>query len=174
MPRVRRMIKFNSITATKVLTAILFVFVCLFFCIGTIDLSIKNATPFTVLSLLTAYALFVSPTRSAVTGLAVGVFLDSTSGGTYCFNSVALMLISLFVCLIANNIFNKNLKASLVISLLASVTYFVLYWAIFYIIGCSLKESLTYLINFGLPSAVYTAVFILPFYYLFKFFQKLI
>ncbi len=168
------MIKFNSTVAIKALTAIIFVFVCLFFSIGTVDLSIKNATPFTVLSLLTAYALFVSPTRSAVTGLAMGVFLDSTSGDTYCFNSVALMFIALFVCLTANNIFNKNLKASLVISLLASVTYFVLYWAFFYIIGSSLRESLTYLINYGLTSAVYTAILILPFYYLFKFFQKLI
>lgn len=168
------MIKFNPTTAIKVLTAILFGFVCLFFSIGAIDLSIKNATPFTVLALLTAYALFSSPTRSAVIGLAVGVFLDSTSGGTYCFNSVTLMLIALFVCLTANNIFNKNLKASLVISLLAAVSYFVLYWAVFHIIGCSLRESLTYLFNYGLPSAIYTAVFILPFYYLFKFFQKLI
>ena len=168
------MSKFNSAIAVKVLTAILFVFVCLFFSIGTIDLRIKNAIPFTVLALLTAYALFSSPTRSALTGLAVGVFLDSTSGSTYCFNSVVLMLIALFVCLIANNIFNKNLIASLVISLLAAVAYFVLYWAVFHIIGSSLKESLTYLINFGLPSAVYTAVFILPFYYIFKFFQKFI
>ena len=168
------MIKFNSSTAIKIITAILFVFVCLFFSIGTIDLRIKNATPFTVLALLTAYALFSSPTKSALAGLAVGVFLDSTSGGTYCFNSVILMLISLFVCLTSNNIFNKNLKASLVISLLAAVTYFVLYWAFFYIIGCSLRESLTYLINYGFTSAVYTAVFVLPFYYIFKFFQKLI
>lgn len=168
------MIKFKSSVAIRVLTTLTFVFVCLFFSIGAIDLSIKNATPFTVLSLLTAYALFVSPTRSAVVGLAVGIFLDSTSGSTHCFNSIALMLITLFVCLIANNIFNKNLKASLIISLLAAVSYFVLYWGFFYIIGCSLRESLTYLINYGLPSAVYTAIFILPFYYLFKFFQKLI
>lgn len=167
------MIKQNKTgIAISFLSFIIFFFVCLFYSIGTISLKIGSATPFTVLPLLTAYAIFVSPQRSLIAGLLVGIYLDSTSGGTYCFNAVVLMLVSVLVCITANNLFNKNLRATFVIALLSAIAYYIAYWAVFFIWGYSLKDSLTYLIGTGFPSAIYTSLFIFPFYFIFKFLQK--
>lgn len=152
---------------------VVFFVVCLFYSTGTLSLTIGSATPFTVLPLLTAYSLFSTPQKSALAGLLVGIFLDSSAGNTYCFNAIVLLLISLFVCLTANNLFNKNLRATFVISLLSAIVYFLAFWAVFFIYRYNIKDSLTYLINIGFPSAVYTSVFIFPFYFLFRFFEKI-
>ena len=158
------MIKQNKTRlAITFLTAVVFFLVCLFYSAGTLSLKIGLATPFTVLPLLTAYSIFASPQRSLVAGLLVGIYLDSTSGGTYCFNAIVLMLMSAFVCITSNNLFNKNISATFVISLISAVCYFLAYWIVFFIWGYTLKDSLTYLIGTGFPSAIYTSLFIFPF-----------
>lgn len=151
----------------------IFFLVCLFYSSGTIPLTIGLSTPFTVLPFLVAYSIFATSNKSCLAGLFTGIFLDSTAGNTYCFNAIVLMIISLLVCLMSNNLFNKNLKATFVISLLSAVAYFVLYWAFFFIIGYDINESLSYLFKIGFPSAVYTSFFIFPFYFLFKFLEKI-
>ncbi len=167
------MIKNKTGFAITFVNTVLFFTVCLFYSTGTLSLSINSATPFTVLPLLAAFSIFASPQKSAITGLLVGIFIDSSAGDTYCFNAIILMLISLLVCLTANNIFNKNLKSAFVISLLAAIVYFLIYWAVFFIYRYNIKDSLTYLIGTGFPSAIYTSVFIFPFYFLFRFFEKI-
>lgn len=155
------------------LNFVLFFLVCCVYASGTISLQIGNAVPFTVLSLVAAYSLFATPQKSAVIGLIVGIFLDSTAGDTYCFNAIIIMLIAVFVNLSANNLFNKNLRATFVISLLSAIAYYLFYWICFFIYGYTLKDSLNYLIGTGFPSAIYTSFFIFPFYFCFKFFEKL-
>ena len=44
--------------------------------------------------------------------------------------------------------------------------YFLLMWLFFYGIGKGAEQSAYYLFRIAVPSAVYTAVFIFPFYYL--------
>lgn len=151
---------------------LIFFLVCTFYSVGTFDLTIGRATPFTVLPLLIAFSILGTPMKSAMVGLVIGIFLDSTAGKTYCFNAVVLMFIATFACLVANNLFNKNLRATFVISLLFAIAYFLLYWIFFFILKYSLKDSLTYLIRDAFPTAIYTSIFIFPFHFILKHLNK--
>ena len=76
---------------------------------GVVDISIKNATPLIVLPLFIAFVVFGSLRSAVVVGLILGALLDSTSGGTYCFNTICFLVIGVWVFLAANNLFNKNI-----------------------------------------------------------------
>lgn len=158
----------SSIWVKAIIFAIFFVIIILHLS-SAIDISIKNAVPFTVLPLLVAYSVFSTPLKSFFVGLVCGICVDSVAVGAYCFNTFFLMLTALIVCLTANNLFNKNIWAALVISLITAILYFMLNWLIFYMPSMKAEENLTYILSYGFPSAVYTALFVLPFYYLFKY-----
>ena len=138
-----------------------------------LSLTVKTATPMLVLPLLCGYAFFSDIRRCIIAGLITGVFIDSVAYNTYCFNTVVLMLLTVDVAVVSNNLFNKNIRAAVVLSLIMSGIYFVLLWLFFYMSGTDIKSSLGYLLKYALPSAVYSTVFIFPFYYLYKSFKKI-
>ena len=152
---------------------LLFFAVILFGGNSIIDISIKNATPLLLLPMLTAFSIFNSVKSSAAAGFISGALLDSTSSGTYCFNTIFLMVLSVSVSLAANNLFNKNIRAAAALSLITSFIYYIIYWLIFMTFGVEIQNSLIYLLKYVLPSAVYSAVFIFPFYFLYKCFSKI-
>lgn len=147
---------------------LLFSAVILFETTGLVDISIKNATPLLLLPLITAFAVFSTVTQAAAVGLVCGAFLDSVSYGSFCFNSIALLVLSVLAYLIANNLFNKNLKSSIVLSLIISAIYFLALWAVFHTFGKTFVDSFGYLFRYAFPSAVYSAIFVIPFYFLYK------
>ena len=167
------MFKDKMSVAIKIINFFLFFFCLVFYCSGTFDISIKNATPFTVLPLLVAFSIFSTPLKSAVVGLICGIFVDSVANKSFSFNALILMLIAFFVCVTANNLFNQNIRAVAVISLLSSIIYFVLNWAVFYAFTSTVSDSTTYFLRYSLPSAIYTAILIFPFFYLYKYFEKI-
>lgn len=138
-----------------------------------IDISIKNATPMLLLSLITAFSVFNSVGVCAVVGFVSGAFIDSITIGSYCFNTIVFLVIAVGVNLIANSLFNKNLMSTVTLSLITSGFYFVLRWMCFHIGGQSVEDILGYLLDFAFPSAVYSAVFVFPFYFLYRYFSKL-
>ena len=77
-----------------------------------LNLAIKGATPFILLPLLTAFSVFGDVKKSALAGFLTGACADSVASGTYCFNTVILMIMATLVCLAANNLFNKNIRAA--------------------------------------------------------------
>ncbi len=137
------------------------------------DISIKTATPFLILPLLLAFSVFADVKKSALAGFILGACADSVASGSYCFNTIALLIIGTAVCLTANNLFNKNIRATVALSLLTAVAYFFAQWLVFHAIGFSAKDSLEYLFSYSLPSAIYTSVFAIPFYFIFKTFDKI-
>lgn len=150
----------------------LFFVVILFHTSEIIDISIKNATPMLLLPLITAFSLF-SPMGSALAaGFISGALIDSIAQSSYCFNTVVLILIAVTVNLIANNLFNKNLFSAVVLCLMTCGVYYLLIWIFFHLVGRSVEDSLGYLLSYALPSALYSAVFILPFYCLYKFLKN--
>lgn len=153
-------------------TLILF-FTILFTVSGVIDISIKNATPLALISLVSAFSIFNSVGKCAAVGFITGACLDSVQVGSYCFNTIIFMVLAVVVFLISNNLFNKNIQSAVALSLIMSVLYFGLKWVFFFAFGSSLQDSMTYLLSYALPSAVYSAAFIFPFYYLYRFFDKL-
>lgn len=144
-------------------------FAAIFFQTSNItDISIKTATPLIVLSLLTAFAQVHSFKASAVAGFITGAFFDSVASNCFCFNTIAFLLVGVLVNAAANNLFNKNLLSAGVLALLASGSYWVCYWAVFHIIGRNMTDVITYLLKYAFPSAIYTAVFVFPFYFIYK------
>lgn len=156
---------------TVILNLLIFFLSLFFYYTGMLPIAIKGIAPLLILPILTAFSFFHSPLACALTGLACGVFMDSCALGSYCFNAIVLLLIGTFVSLAASNLFNKNIFSSLVLSLIVCTVYFLLLWLVFHTDG-SINDSLIYLLKYALPSAVYSAVFILPFYYLFRYFNK--
>ncbi len=148
---------------------LLFSAVLIIHSVDVVDISIKGATPFLILPLLTAFSFFHTFAVSAVTGFICGAFMDSVASGSYCFNSLALMLIAAAVSLFSETLFNRNIFAAVVLSLIASAVYFVALWVVFHAINRSVQDSLWYLLGYGLPSAVYSAVFVIPLFYLYRF-----
>ncbi len=151
----------------------------IFFCVIILDsakgfnISIKTATPFLLLPMLLAFTVFASTTKSAVCGLILGACADSVASGSYCFNTIALLVIGTAACLCANNLFNKNIRAAIVLSFVFSVLYFFAQWVTFHAIGYTSRAALQYLFSYSLPSAIYTSLFIIPFYLIFKHFDKI-
>lgn len=138
-----------------------------------VDISIRNATPLIILPLITAFSVFGSSRVSAAVGFFAGALLDSTAGGTYCFNTICFFVIGIGVYLAANNLFNKNVYAVTALALITATLYYTIYWLTFMAFGVGIENSLIYLLSYGLPSAFYSTVFIFPFYYLYKYFYKL-
>lgn len=155
------------------LNVLIFFLLIIFHTSEFINISIKTATPLLLLPMLTAFAIFEPFGISATAGFIIGAFLDSVADGSYCFNTLVLMLIGGFVSLFANNLFNKNIFAAAVLSLISCIIYYVLLWFSFHLFGRTVYDSLSYLLGYGFPSAVYSAVFIFPFYFLHRHFNKI-
>jgi cell shape-determining protein MreD len=155
------------------LNILIFLLVLLFYYTGILPLSIKGITPLLILPLLTAFAIYHSPITSALIGLACGIFMDACAIGAYCFNAIVLLLIATFVAVTSNNLFNKNIQSAVVLSLITSAFYFVLQWICFHTDNVNLNDTFIYLLKYAFPSAFFSAVFILPFYYLYRYFHKI-
>lgn len=126
-----------------------------------------------IIPLLTAFSIYHSPMAAALTGMLSGIVMDSDASGAYCFNAIILLIIGTFVSVSSNTLFNKNIPSAAVISLLSSIFYFVMHWACFHIFSEGIGQSLTFLLKHSLPSAIITALFIFPFYFLYRYIKKL-
>ena len=166
MRKIKR--KYLYFTVNFLIFALLYLF---HYSCGNI-LSIRNATPMLILPMLTAFSMFNDEVSSAVTGLAVGIFMDAAASKAYCFNALVLLCVGLLTSLIARYLFNRNFRSAIVLSLLGNVFYYILRWLFFYAFGSGISSSLTYLLEFGIPSAVYSTVFVIPFFFIQNLYNK--
>ena len=157
----------------KIITFLLFFFSFIIHYTDIIDIGIKNAEPLIILPLLTAFSIFNGVGVSAAVGLTVGIFMDSSASGAVCFNAAVLMISAAMISVLSERLFNRNIRSAVLLCLLTSLFYFLLRWICFYAFGVSHEDSLTYLLSYAFPSVLYTAVFIFPFYFLYKYFNKL-
>lgn len=136
--------------------------------------SIGKANPFSVFALLIAFCMFASEWSSCFAGLFLGIFMDAVSANGSIFYTVAFFIVALFVTVSSRHLFNNNIRAAVVICLICSVVLFGARWLLFYAFNLPVNESMGFLLKASLPSAIYTTVFIIPFYYferaLFKYF----
>ncbi len=156
----------------RFLNFLLFALCILLYGNAAFDMSIKNAYPFIMLALLVAFSVFSKISHAAIAGFICGAFADSIAANSYCFNTAALMCLTVGACLLSDNVFNKNLKAVITLCFLTVFCYYLLYW-IFFIIPVLSTGKVEYLLRFALPSAVYTTVFVIPFYFIYKYWYKL-
>lgn len=155
------------------LNLLIFFFATLFHYTDTFSISIKGIAPLLILPILTAFSLFHSPLTCAIAGVLSGIFMDACMVGSFCFNAITLLCIGVFVSVTSSNLFNKNIQSATVLSLITSAVYFILQWIFFHTDNVNLTDNMIYLLKYAFPSIIFTAVFIYPFYYLYKHFHKL-
>lgn len=162
-----------GVVLTALTTFVLYFLVYLLHTSPYVNLTIVTATPMLFLPLVTAICIFSSLWGGVFAGLAAGILLDSVSNSLHCFNSIFFLVIGVAVWLLANNLFNKNIGAAFALTLLASAFYKILWWFFNYFFVLDIKESLALLLQYALPSALYSAVFILPLFYVYKWLNKI-
>lgn len=135
---------------------------------ATFSIKISHANPLLPLTLLVIICMFCSELTAAISGLIVGIFMDTAAATPSGFNAIILMVISLAVALIIRHLFNNNIFSAIALCLLCSTAYYLLRWGISFAFSASLAENLTYLMQMVFPSVLYTSIFAVPFYYLEK------
>ncbi len=139
---------------------------------GLATLAIGQAVPITLLPLVVAIAIFFGEWLGATAGFFVGALMDTVMSGSYCFNTITVMFIGLIAGVLASYYLNKNIRSATCLSLGAAVTYLFVKQIFFYSFkGISIGAE--YYTLYFIPTAVYTALFIIPFYFLERKLKKL-
>lgn len=145
-----------------------FLFALIFICrySGLLSLKIYGIAPLTPLALLVAVSMFSGEWTAAFAGLITGIFMDSVSSNSSVLYTVTMFITALSVSLIIHYYFNNNIRSAIALCAIFCAFVFLARWIFFFCIGTTTAESLGYLMRIALPSALYTLVFIIPFYYL--------
>ena len=135
---------------------------------GIFSLKIANANPMLSLSLFVMVCMFCSELTATISGLILGVFIDTITATPPGYNSILFLVLGLAVSLIVRHLFNNNVFSAMALCAMCSTIYYSLRWLIQFAVSSSLAENLTYLLQIALPSVLYTTIFSIPFYYLEK------
>ena len=130
-------------------------------------LNIGRAIPLILLPLAISISIFYSENVALAEGTIIGIFMDSVSAESSIYNTL-FMIICCVVCnLLSARFFNRNFRSALCLSAGMSFLYFTLKYTIFFAFS-GVLVNYDYFTLYLIPSAVYTAVWILPFYLLNK------
>lgn len=147
------------------------------FCIGIVhystlfSLEIGTAAPLVIIPFLIIVSYYSGMWRGVTFAFVYGIYMDSVAADTLCFNTLALGIIICICGVLITYFFNRNISAVLLLSLGAAAVYFVLKWLFFFVFA-GIENHHHYLFTYAIPSAIYSAVFALPFYYIAKFFSN--
>lgn len=134
---------------------------------GVITFKVGTAHPILLIPFLVAIAMATREWIGLYFGAALGLFLDITSADGYIFNFIMLILIGCICGLFSSHLVNDNIYSATALSFASCIFYFAAKWLIFFVFT-GRGESLNYLITYALPSAAYSALFIVPFYYIIR------
>ncbi len=158
----------KSILKLRLINAVIFI---LLLCIqynGVFNIKIAQANPLLFLALFVPICMFCSELTAAVSGVILGVFVDTVTSTPPGFNAILLPIAGLAVALIVRHLFNNNIFSAVALCAICSTIYYLLRWLLVFAFNSSLAENTTYLLQIAFPSVLYTVVFIVPFYYLEK------
>ncbi len=129
------------------------------------DISIYNISPMILLPFAVSLSMFYDELGATVSCTVIGIFADSASISSSYFHTFFFFLLGFGVSLMMHYMLNNNIRCAVMLAVVLSAAYFVLKWAFFYAFS-GLNNSVEYLMQYALPSVLYTAAFIIPFYYL--------
>ncbi len=162
----------KSVFTLRLINALLFILLFLVQYNGIFTIKIVAATPMLPIALLIAICMFCSELRGALTGLVVGIFVDTVASTPQGFNAIIFCILGLTAVLITKHLFNNNVLSAISLCALCTLFYFIIRWIFCLSLSLSFTENLTYLMGIIFPSCLYTCIFIVPFYYLEKFLYK--
>jgi rod shape-determining protein MreD len=134
---------------------------------GLATLKIGEATPILLIPLILSITIFYSDNIAFVSAILAGLLMDSCAANTSLYNTVFFTVAAAICSVLSNHVLNRNLKAAACLSVGLSFGYFILYYLIFFIFAGK-PVDYDYFILHLIPSAVYTSVWIIPFYFLQK------
>lgn len=134
---------------------------------GLATLGIGQAVPVTLIPFVVAISLFYGEWYGAAAGFFAGALMDSVTTASSCFNTLTVMLIGLICGILSSYFLNKNLSAAACVSLGASFAYLFARLLFFYSFR-GIETGSEYFSLYFVPTVFYTALFILPFYFLEK------
>ncbi|MBO5321660.1 MAG: rod shape-determining protein MreD [Clostridia bacterium] len=157
----------------KIVTFLIFFLSLTLFGGSGISLAILGVSPLLVLSVLTAFASYSRISVTVFASLLCGIVTDSVSAKGYCFNTIAFLIFGVLANLLAEHVFNRNLRATVTLCFLLTFAYYLAYWLCYSAFTLRFDDSMRYLLQWCLPSAIYTAVLCIPFYFLFIKFKQI-
>lgn len=146
-------------------------FIIGFFLLGTTGIAtfkIGNATPIVLLPLVLSIIICYEETAGITASILAGILMDTVSNESSIFNVLFFVIAGTACSLLATRYLNRNLKATLCLSAGLSFGYFIVKYLIFTAfrgIGANYDYFTIHLI----PSAIYTAILFVPFYFLQKY-----
>lgn len=136
-----------------------------------VSLKIGNASPMPLIAPIIAAGIFYGEWIGFAAGLITGIFVDAVSSQSDCFNTLILLFIGCAAGILIKYYLNNNILSACCLSVGACALYFILYFIISNFTES--RQGFQYLLFYALPSAVYSAVFIIPCYYLGKLIKKI-
>lgn len=136
-----------------------------------LDISIANASPMPLIPLIVTVGFYYGEWLGFSAGIICGIFVDAVTPHSVCFNTIFLLLVGCLTGALVKHLLNKNVFSAAVISLVSCILYFIL--KLIFCIKIARGETYTYLLLYALPSAVYSAIFLVPFFYLGRLIKKI-
>ena len=134
-----------------------------------LDISVYHASPIILLPITVGVAMFYDELTGLIFGLSCGCAMDAVTGGVY--NTLFFMLMGFIVSLLAQRIFNKNLPGAIALTFISTFFYYGILWFTDFFIP-DVQGKVYILLWHYFPSAVYTVLFIIPFYFFEKKLRK--
>ncbi len=136
------------------------------------SLKIFNAVPVLTIAAVVAVSYYFDEWWGFVAGTISGIFSDSVGSGTVCLNAIFLLSLGLISGVLFKKYLNRNILSVSMLSVIGSILYFLLYGLIF-TFNNDVFQGLEYLLLHCLPSAIYSGLFIFPFFYLLGLIKKI-
>ena len=159
-------VKYKQFVAVTV-NILIIVLLAVFRYSGLATFKIGETVPVVLLPVVIAVAMFFGDNASLLSALLAGVLMDSMSADSSWYNTVFFVIAAAVCNFLSSRFLNRNLKAAVYITLIVSLFYFFLKYLIFFVFG-GISVNYDYFLLYLIPSVVYTAAFIVPFYFLEK------
>ncbi len=163
--------KNNSILQAICYIALFFILFMISFT-EILPLKIGNAYPFPIIAAVITVAYYHGEWVGFYSGLTVGIFADAVTAEVIVANTLTLSVVGCLAGFLLRFYMNKNIFSAAFLSLCGAAIFFTVKW-ISYFTAIGFQDGLTYLLFFALPSAIYSAVFIFPLFYLGKLIKKI-
>ena len=118
--------------------------------------------------LLILFAMFGGEWAGILGGLALGAATDVISAAPDGFNALFMMLVGLVSALLSIYLFNRRLPAAMVLTGLGAAVYYFVLWLVTVVPQGYCGAGL-YLVRYSLPQAIYSFLFVFPFWWLLDF-----
>ncbi len=117
------------------------------------------------------FAMFGGEWAGILGGLALGIATDVISTAPDGFNSLFMMIAGLVAALLSIYLFNRRLTATMVLCGCGVAIYYIALWLVT-VVPQGYSGTFAYLVRFSLPQAVYSFLFVFPFWWLEDFLSR--